>query len=117
MQLEAQIARINPSAQFNVRSPFILDGQAGVANTIYDKAQDGQFGAIYIQNLGLTPVKYAFNHVASANNFHGVLAAGASLDDGTGAQVEVLGRLGVVTISLYGAATYRVSVNRYLLIA
>ena len=43
-------------------------------------------------------------------------APGATIDDGCGAQVEVIGKLGVTSITLYADAAYRACVNRYLVL-
>lgn len=46
--------------------------------------------AMFIQNVGIVPIKYAFDQGdCNANNFHGVLAGGVADDDGLGSVLVV----------------------------
>ncbi len=58
------------------------------AGVVADKATGVAFRQI--QNCGIVPVKYLIdnNALCTANNFHGVLAAGSAVDDGLGSVLQ-----------------------------
>jgi len=68
---------------------------------------------MYIQNLGVTPIKYAMNSTATALNFHGIIAAGSSIDDGTGAMMELVNTSAIVQVSLFSTGAFRASVVKF----
>ena len=96
-----------------VENPLIIDGIGGVASDAYNNP-DASLKTLYIQNLGISPIKYAINSVASATNFHGIIASGNVVDDGKGMVVNILYPSTTTQISLFSATNYRASVIKFI---
>lgn len=106
----------NPLARDFPLPPEIVISGAAAAKTIYDETKDAKCTKIFLQNLSMTALKYAWGQDCSEDSFHGVLAASAAVDDGLGGNVmlEVRER-GMKSISLWcGGAAIRCSVEKFL---
>lgn len=110
------IPRENPLARNLTLPPWVAIGAAAAALEVYNESLEPKAEKIFLQNLSITPVKYAFGQACSEDSFHGILAAGVAQDDGLGGNtlLDVRAR-GIVSISLFcGAADIRVSVEKHL---
>jgi hypothetical protein len=110
------IPRENPLCRNLTLPPWVAIGGAAAALEVYNESTEPKAEKIFLQNLSITPVKYAFGQACSEGSFHGILAAGVAEDDGLGGNtlLDVKAR-GITSISLYcGGAAIRVSVEKHL---
>lgn len=86
-------------ADLDWQQPIII----APTNTVVTKVVDSQSSpcSIYIQNVGVVPVKMAINWVMEGSQppstFHFILPCGQTVDDGRGAQFVIRGFRGILT--------------------
>lgn len=98
---------------YAVQSPVIIDGIGGVASDAYNDI-NATLKDLFIQNLGVSTIKYAINSVASATNFHGIIPPGLAIDDGQGVMVNILYPATITQVSLFSVDNFRANVIKFI---
>lgn len=113
MPFVAQIPSINVGCKYTVNPPLIVSGN-NVAKTVYDKDANREIGSVLLVNTGTAAIKVCFNGVASATNFHTILAADTAAQAGNGGNIQLDEKVDIRSISVFGAAAYELSVVQFV---
>ena len=79
---QANLPRLNEILQ--IKEPQIVDLASAAAVDIYNKATEPKVVKMFIHNVGLNPIKYSMNQVATDTVYHDVLAADVASESGLG---------------------------------
>lgn len=102
----------SPQQRGGVLPPAPIDLAAGVAKTIFNRAEVAKKNLQYLQikNVGTGTVKVAINDAATANVYHDVLAVDTATEAGNGGVLIIPGSWGVNTVSCFSTAGSKIAV-------
>ena len=97
---------LTKTIKHRISGPAVFNFLAGTEHRVLD-AED-QSSKRFIQNCGVSPVKYAVNTACGSESFHGILAPCTEVDDGFGSQLDFSAVDGY--ISVWSIEDYRICI-------